>query len=117
MIKERIVMIEGFEKTRSSFLFLLSKVKKYCGSRAGPMQAASIESAPLGLPKLVGDESDWKQSVQSAKAGVGNLSLVAGHKRTPQCVAGGTNFPPPIPFPLLFMLLKRGNSCIAVSLG
>jgi len=47
---------------------------------------------------------------KSNRPGVGNLSLVMGPKQTLQCMAGRTNFPPTIPFPLLFMmLLKLGN--------
>jgi len=38
--------------------------------------------------------------------------LVAGQKHALQGMVGHTNFPPTIPFPLLFMLLKLGNLCI-----
>jgi len=41
---------------------------------------------------------------------VGNLSLVAGQIHTLQDMARRTNFPPTIPFPLLFvMFLQLGN--------
>jgi len=36
---------------------------------------------------------------------VGNLSVVASQKQTLQGMAGRTNFPQTIPFPLLFMML------------
>jgi len=45
-----------------------------------------------------------------AKSGVGNLSLVAGQKQALQGMTGRTNFPPTIPFSLLFVMsLKLGN--------
>jgi len=47
-------------------------------------------------------------------AGVGNLSLVAGQKQTMQGMAGRTNFPPTILFPLL--LLNLGNFGILIRL-
>ena len=43
------------------------------------------------------------------KAAVGNLSLLASQKLTLQCMAGRTNLPQIISFPLLFMLIKLGN--------
>ena len=46
----------------------------------------------------------------SCRAGVGNLSRVAGQKLTPEALAGRTNFPPTIPFSLLYkMSVKLGN--------
>jgi len=38
--------------------------------------------------------------------------LVAGQKHALQGMVGHTNFPPTIPFHLLFMLSKLGNLCI-----
>jgi len=44
------------------------------------------------------------------RTGVGNLSRVAGQKLTLEAQAGCTNFPPTIPFALLFeMSVKLGN--------
>jgi len=42
-----------------------------------------------------------------SKAGVGNLSLEAGRQETLQGMAGPTNFPPTIRFPLLFVMLLK----------
>jgi len=44
-------------------------------------------------------------STVHCKAGVGNLSLVAGQKQTLQGMAGRSNIPPTIPFPLLLLNL------------
>jgi len=44
---------------------------------------------------------------QTSRPGIGNLSPVAGQNQTLQGMAGRTNFPPTIPFPLL--LLNLGN--------
>ena len=43
----------------------------------------------------------------SSRAGVSNLSLVAGQRPTLRSMAGRTNFPPAISFHLLFMLLIK----------
>jgi len=53
---------------------------------------------------------DLERVFQHAKAfntGVGNLTLAASQKQTLQCMAGRTNFPATILFPLL--LLNLGN--------
>jgi len=49
--------------------------------------------------------------VLPCRPGVGNLSLVAVQKQSLQGMTGRTNFPPTIPFHLLFMmLLKLGHT-------
>jgi len=52
---------------------------------------------------------DLERVFQHAKAfntGVGNFTLTAKQKQSQQCMAGGTNFPPKIPFPLLLLNLE-----------
>jgi len=54
-IKERIMMIEGVKKRRSSFLFSMATsptLRKHCGPRAGTNQTLSIES--INLCEFVG---------------------------------------------------------------
>jgi len=50
--------------------------------------------------------ADLQHRRSSARPGVGNLSRGAGQKQTQQGMAGRSNFPPTIPFPLLFMMLN-----------
>jgi len=54
--------------------------------------------------------SSLQRSKFMSMTGVGNLSLVAGQKQILQGMAGRTNFPPRVPFSLLFMMssLKLG---------
>ena len=53
---------------------------------------------------------DLERVFEHAKAfntGIGNLTLATSQKQTLQCMAGRTNYPPTILFPLL--LLNLGN--------
>jgi len=52
----------------------------------------------------------WENILVWCRTGIGNLSLVTGQTETLQGMWSRFNFPPTIPFHLLFMmLLKLGN--------